>query len=336
LPAHATLVSGQNGHLVCFVFHRFGDDRYPTTNISTEVFREQLAYLKQNNFTVLSMGDAVDAIKNKDIIPPRTVVLTIDDAYRSFYENGLPILEEFGYPATLYINTANVGNPDFLSWKQILDSRQRGIEIGNHSNGHLHFLDIYPDEDRKSLFSVDLLAAERLFEEHLGYAPELFSYPYGEYDEMMEEVLIKAGFKSATAQYSGVLSTESDLFEVPRFPMGGPFATLKGFIQKSQMHPIYVISKSPEQIVMQQNPPALEITINSNCIDVEHLQCFVNGELDCIIEMQEGPDFIRIRIISRDVLKGRRSLYTITAPAKDGKGWCWYSHVWVNTEILEE
>ncbi len=336
LPAFSYSLSAQNDHIVCFVYHRFGDDRYPSTNISTDVFREQLAYLKQNNFTVWTMGNAVNAMKRKDLIPPRTVVLTIDDAYLSFYESGLPILEEFGYPATLYINTANVGNPDFLSWQQILDSRERGIEIGNHSNGHLHFLDISSDEERESQFSTDLLAAQFLFEEQLGDAPLHYSYPYGEYDEVMEEILIEEGFESAAAQHSGVLSGETDLLRVPRFPMGGPFASLKGFIQKSQMHPICVISKLPEQIVMQENPPAIEITIKSDCIEVENLQCFVNGQRNCITEMQEGPDYVRVRIVSRDMLSGRRSLYTITAPAKDGKGWCWYSHVWVNPDIPEE
>jgi len=336
LPAISIPLSAQNDHIVCFVYHRFGDERYPSTNISSEVFREQLAYLKQNNFTVWNMGKAVDAISNGDVIPPRTVVLTVDDGYRSFYENGLPILEEFGYPATLFVNTANVGYPDFLSWQLILECRHRGIEIGNHSHGHSHFLDISSAGERKNIFISDLVTAQTFFNDSLGFTPTLYSYPYGEYDYVMEDVLQDAGYMSAAAQYSGVLFTGSNLFEIPRFPMGGPFASLKGFIQKSQMHPIHVISKDPEQIVMHQNPPAMEITIKSDCINTEHLQCFVNGERNCITEMQEGPDFIRLKIASRNVLSGRRSLYTITAPAKDGKGWCWYSHVWVNTAIPEE
>ncbi len=328
--------ANHKSQIVCFVYHRFGDERYPSTNIRTEVFREQLAYLKQNNFTVWTMGMAVNAIRNGDIVPPRTVVLTIDDGYRSFYENGLPILEEFGYPATFYINTANVGGADYLTWQQLLEVRQRGMEIGNHSHSHGHFLDISNTEERKSLFISDLVTAQDYFNDSLGFTPVLYSYPYGEYDDVLEEVLKEAGFTSAAAQYSGVLYQGSNLFEIPRFPMGGPFATLKGFIQKSQMNPIEVISKKPEQIVMQQNPPLIEITLKSNSIDAEYLQCFVNGERNCITEMQEGPDLIRMKIVSREILTGRRSLYTITAPAKDGKGWCWYSHVWVNTEVSED
>ncbi len=334
-PSQATAADGK-GHIVCFVYHRFGDDRYPSTNISSGDFRAQLAYLRQNNFTVWTMGKAVEALVAGEDIPARTVVLTVDDGYLSFYEHGLPMLKEFGYKATVYVNTANVGHPDYLGWDHIREMHDQGYEIGNHSHGHGHFLDISDSNERKEKFWADLTASQLIFFDSLGFSPDLYSYPYGEYDDLMKQGLKEAGFISATAQYSGVLYHGNDLFELPRYPMGGPFATLKGFIRKSQMLPIQVISKLPESIVMTENPPVMEITFKSNCINTEHIQCFVNGERNCVTEMQEGPDQIRMKVMSRDQLPGRRSLYTITAPSKNGKGWCWFSHVWVNTEVAEE
>lgn len=336
LPTFTVHAVNENGNIVCFVYHRFGDDRYPSTNISIDVFREQLSYLQQNNFTVWTMGKAVEEIQSGRPIPPRTVVLTIDDSYHSFYENGLPVLEEFGFPATLYVNTENVGFKDFLSWQEILDVQKRGVEIGNHSHGHGHFLDIDSLEQKASIFISDLVCAQNLFDKELGYIPKLYSYPYGEYDKVLAGILEDAGYLSAAAQYSGVLYRGSKLMEIPRFPMGGPFATVKGFIQKSQMNAMKLINKEPGSIVMQENPPQMVITFNKGCIDAENIQCFVNGDRNCIMEMQEGPTEVRIKIVSRDKLEGRRSLYTITAPARDDKGWCWYSHVWVNTEVKEE
>jgi len=336
LPALKSPIPRPKDHIVCFVYHRFDDERYPTTNIQADVFRGHLTYLRQNNFTVWTMGQAINAIRNGDHIPPRTVVLTIDDGYRSFYEKALPLLEEFGYPATLYLNTENIGYKDYMNWDDVRDAEKRGIEIGNHSKSHRHFLDIADPAERKEEFFNDLMLAQTAFFDSLGYSPDLFAYPYGEYDSIMKKVLQEAGFASAAAQYSGVLYSGSDLFEIPRFSMVGPYATLKGFIQKSQMKAIEVISKQPEGIIMGNNPPRMVITLDNNCIDSEYLQCFVNGERNCIVEMQEGPDYVKLKIISRDHLPGRRSLYTITAPSKDKKGWCWYSHVWVNTEVFEE
>lgn len=329
LPAH-------KDHIVCFVYHRFDDGRYPSTNIPADVFRGQLAYLKQNNFTVWTMGRAVHAINMQEDIPPRTVVLTIDDGYQSFYENGLPLLEEFGYTATVYLNTVHVGHNAYMDWDEVRDAQRRGMEIGNHSHAHGHFLNITDPEEREEQFFADLNTAQAIFFDSLGFSPDLYSYPYGEYGPVLKDALKHAGFTSAAAQYSGVLYDSSNLFEIPRFPMGGPFATLKGFIQKSQMNPIEVVTIEPENIIMQENPPMMIITLKNDCIDAEYLQCFVNGERNCITEMQEGPDYVKMKIISRDHLPGRRSLYTITAPSKDRKGWCWYSHVWVNTTISED
>jgi len=336
LPAFSFTLPAHKDHIVCFVYHRFDDNRYPSTNISTEVFRGQLAYLKQNNFTVWTMGRAAYAINSGQAIPPRTVVLTIDDGYHSFYENGLPLLEEFGYQATIYFNTTHIGHKAYMNWDEVRNAQLRGMEIGNHSHAHGHFLDYSDPEERMEQFFADLNTSQAIFFDSLGFSPDLYSYPYGEYDSVLKKALQHAGFTSASAQYSGVLYDKSNLFEIPRFPMGGPFATLKGFIQKSQMKPMEVLSLEPEQIVMQENPPMMIITLDNNCIDAEYLQCFVNGERNCITEMQEGPDYVKMKIISRDLLPGRRSLYTITAPSKDRKGWCWYSHVWVNTEVSED
>jgi peptidoglycan/xylan/chitin deacetylase (PgdA/CDA1 family) len=336
LPQMGVKAANNNSNIVCYVYHRFDDNRYPSTNISNEIFRGQLAYLKQNNFTVWPLGKAVEAIRNGEAVPPKTVVLTIDDAYHSFYENGLPLLEEFGYPATLFVNTENVGNPDFLSWEEIIETQLRGIEIGNHSHGHAHFLDIPQQEERNMAFINDLVTAHSLFTEHLGKTPLLYSYPYGEYDMELKGILEKAGYIGAAAQFSGVLYQDTDLFMIPRFPMGGPFANLKGFIQKAQMSAMPLISKTPEEIIIQENPPLLEISFRSGCIDADNIQCFVNGERNCILELQEGPDMIKLKMVARDELKGRRNVYTITAPSKNGNGWCWYSQVWVNPAIKED
>jgi peptidoglycan/xylan/chitin deacetylase (PgdA/CDA1 family) len=325
-----------SGHVACFVYHRFDDNRYPSTNIPASVFREQLTYLAQNNFTVWNLEELVVFMKEEGSIPARSVVITIDDAYLSFYENGLPILEEFGYPATLFVNTLNTGDADYMNWGQIIDAQKRGVTIGNHSHSHGHFLNIREGEERKKVFTDDLLQAHSLFGEHLGNIPKLYSYPYGEFDQLMAEILMEAGYWAAAAQNSGILYDRELLFEMPRFPMGGPFATVIGFIEKAQMNPLPVISKYPQSMVMLQNPPALEVIIDKACIDADRIQCFVDGTRNCITEVREGPENIRLKVTARSPLNGRRSLYTITAPLLNGKGWCWFSHIWVNTAVKED
>ncbi|MDD2449034.1 MAG: hypothetical protein PHS42_11800 [Sulfurimonas sp.] len=86
---------------VAFMYHRFGEPKYPSTNIKIEQFRDQLEYLKANDYNVWHLSKIISYIKAKKELPPKTVALTIDDAYISFYENGYPLLKEFGFAFSL-------------------------------------------------------------------------------------------------------------------------------------------------------------------------------------------------------------------------------------------
>jgi len=83
-----------------FVYHRFGDDRFPSTNIEIEQFKAHLDYLRVNHYEVITLSKALEKLKTNQL-QPKTVVLTIDDGYKSFYQNALPLLEQYGFEATL-------------------------------------------------------------------------------------------------------------------------------------------------------------------------------------------------------------------------------------------
>src|SRR5690606_10790893 len=109
----ATRSMDPNKEVVCFVYHRFGDDRFPSTNISLQDFEAHLAYLKENEYQVLSFSDAI-AYLHSDAPVKKTAVITIDDGYKSFYNHALPLLTRFNIPATLFINTETVGGNDYM------------------------------------------------------------------------------------------------------------------------------------------------------------------------------------------------------------------------------
>src|SRR5690606_5838390 len=108
------LEANEDKEVVCFVYHRFDDDRYPTTNINTGDFKVHLQYLKDHDYAVMSLGQALDYLKNPGE-KKKVAVITIDDGYKSFYENGWPLLKKYGYPATLFINTSTVGSGSYMS-----------------------------------------------------------------------------------------------------------------------------------------------------------------------------------------------------------------------------
>ena len=75
------------------MYHRFEDGRYPSTSTSKENFYSQLSFLKENNFKVLPIKKLIDFFYNKKPLPPRSVFITVDDAYKSFYNYAFPILK---------------------------------------------------------------------------------------------------------------------------------------------------------------------------------------------------------------------------------------------------
>src|SRR5579872_2797447 len=81
-------------HAVVFIYHRFGDDRYPTTDTTTAQFKAQLDWLAANHYEVWPLPKIVEHLKGGQDIPDHVVAITVDDAFQSFYEHGYPLLKD--------------------------------------------------------------------------------------------------------------------------------------------------------------------------------------------------------------------------------------------------
>jgi len=325
----------KSGNITCFVYHRFGDARYPSTNISVQDFRKHLDYLKNNKYHVLTIGQAVELLNSSKPIPEKAVVLSIDDGYKSFLENGMPLLREYGYKATLFINTNQFGSGDFLSEKEIRQLRDEGIEIQNHSHSHAYFVNIAPQK-LVDAFRNDLIKSQGIFLEKFGFKPNIYSYPYGEYTPEMQEVLKKEGYLAAIAQQSGVISSFSDRYALPRFPVGGIYANIDGFVRKLKMKPMPVQLFEPVNPVIQsKNPPTLRLkVVDPGMINLNSLQCFIGGTKEDAVSFNPETNIFTIK--SGHPLNSRRTLYTITAQsATQSSEWHWYSFLWINIKVEE-
>ncbi len=316
--------------IVCFVYHRFGDSRYPSTNISLKDFEAHLKYLKNNNYQVLSLSGAIEYL-NSDFEKRKTAVITIDDGYKSFFKNGLPLLNSYSYPATLFVNTETVGGGDYMNWEEIKGSMNQGVEIGNHTHSHEYFLNL-PAQSRYKAFEDEIGLSQKLIEENTNFTPKVFAYPYGELDLKMKEIVNEFGFVAAAAQNSGVIYSNTDLMQLPRFPMSEAYAEIEKFTSKANMKPLKLISVNPESFIVpsNQHKPSLEITFDASDLVLDQLQCFIQGST-CQITMNEQNNGKLVLSISPEtaIENRRRTLYTITVPDKDGN-WHWFSHLYID------
>ena len=159
------------------MYHRFDENKYPSTNIQLDVFKEQLKIIENQGMRFIHPKNFKEELsKNKK---ERKVLLTIDDGLLSFYENAWPILREKKIPFILFVNTREVGSFNYMNWDQILEIQKTDqAEIGNHSHSHEYLVD-----ESAEIIKDDILKSIEIFKKKLGKNSDFFSYPFGEYSE---------------------------------------------------------------------------------------------------------------------------------------------------------
>lgn len=330
-PRSTASIAGDKD-VVCFIYHRFDDSRYPSTNVSVRDFEQHLDYLKKNNFQVLSFSDALRYLQSEE--PSRnTAVITVDDGYKSFFKNGFPLLKKYNFPATLFINTETVGGGDYMNWAELKEVTSSNIEIGNHTHSHDFFLN-ESASSRYKTFKEEIELSQLLIDKNLNITPQVFSYPYGEFDSEMKDIVKSAGFKAAAAQNSGVIYNGTDLYQCPRFPMSEAYSAKEKFVEKVSAKALRVLSLSPNHFIMPDDKrPLLTLIIDNTNLRLQQLQCFVQGgECDYKVAGSDGRQTTITLQAGKPITGRRRTLYTITVPDKNGK-WHWYSHLWINSKV---
>lgn len=199
------------------LYHRFDDSRprVKAMNISTKNLRSNFEYMKKNGYKVIKMSELVDKIKNGKKIDDKTVVLNIDDAYKSFYTSGLPIFKEYGYPFTLfvYVDTVNHHYNDYMSWEEIRESSKYG-EIALHSFSHPNLTALTEKQIRE-----DTKRAYDDFSKEMGYKPAYYAYPFGKYNKEVRDTISSFGFSSIVNTDGGAVDYWYDTLNLDRIAM---------------------------------------------------------------------------------------------------------------------
>ena len=132
------------------MYHRFEENKYPSTNIKILDFKKQLEIIRQNNIKFINPKKFEEELVNNK--KKRKILLTIDDGFLSFYQNAWPILKEKKIPFILFVSTREVGSFNYMNWQQIKElSKEDFVEIGNHSHTHEYLID-----ETKEIIKADI------------------------------------------------------------------------------------------------------------------------------------------------------------------------------------
>lgn len=200
-----------------FVYHRFNDSEHQSTNTSLQELKTQFEYFKKNNYEVVALGKILNKLKNGEEIPSNWVALTIDDAYKSFYENGLNLFKEYAYPFTLfvYVEATNSKYNDFMTWDELREAKKYG-DVELHSYSHKSLIKLSNQE-----IVEDTKKAIEIFEKNMGYKAKIYSYPFGEYDDRVQSEIKKFDFISILNQNNGSINSKSNIFDINRIALVG-------------------------------------------------------------------------------------------------------------------
>src|ERR1700704_1866114 len=232
-------VVDQTAQTIIFCYHRLVDKiRYPGTEITTPAFEAQMKALKDRGITVIGLQDYLAWRRGEKSIPPRCAVISFDDGWKSQYEVAWPILKKLGYPLTLFIYTEGVrgnllGGGEAITWEQLADMRDNGVDIEAHSATHQDLREghtiMVPEQGGKRTkkkltgpeyeqwLQNEVVGCKQLLEQKLAIKTNCFAVPFGNYNEHVKEVARKAGYEAMFTVYGQPLTFTSPLDSLGRY-----------------------------------------------------------------------------------------------------------------------
>ena len=253
------------------MYHRFDENKYPSTNIKMDIFKQQIEIirgLKYNFYDPKDLEENFYTVKKE-----KKILITIDDAFSSFYETAWPYLKKKKIPFILFVSTKTIGKRGYMTWSQIIElEKESTAYIGNHSHAHNYLVDLKNQD-----FINDINTASKIFNEKLGYNPIFFSYPFGEYSSLIKEYISKK-FSFSFGQHSGVIDNNKDRHELPRFPINEKYGDLKRFKFLISLYPLQykVLHPDEKYLTNNNNPPKFFVEFFDKQKNIDKITCFSN------------------------------------------------------------
>lgn len=222
----------KRNNIPILMYHSISNDNesnvhpYYRINTSPDAFAKHIKFLHENNYSLISLRDVKETLAQTNNSPDRHVVITFDDGYRDFYTEAFPVLQNYGYTATVFLPTGFINNKNnlkgksHLNWNEILELSNNGISFGSHTVNHPQ-LKLLKKED----IEFELRQSKKVIQDNLQKQVESFSYPFAfpeedkEFTKHLKEILKKYGYKQGVSTRIGTTSKEDDIYFMKRIPI---------------------------------------------------------------------------------------------------------------------
>ncbi len=211
-------------HVRVLMYHRFREDPRDPFSVSPAEFDRQMRWLSEHRLAV-SAEDFAEFLLGRRELADGSVVVSVDDGYRDFLTEALPIMRRHGIPGICFVPVAEIagdgdtGTPERLTWRDLDTLIAAGIAVGSHSFEHRSLGSLSRGEAYAQAHRSRLE-----LERHLGRRVVAFAYPYGtraDYNDTTRTVLEEAGYVHAFVTQHGAVTRRADPLEIPRVKIEG-------------------------------------------------------------------------------------------------------------------
>ena len=212
-------------HIPILTYHSI-DASGSVISVAPQKFREQMEFLKRNKFPVVPLSLVAAWMRGEDKIPDGAVAITFDDGFLNFYESAFPVLQDCGFPATVFLVAGHCGGRnnwygqhtgipvmDLMGWDRISELSRSGVDFGSHTMNH-------PDLSRCSAAQAadEIAQSCEMIQKQTAKPPLFFAYPYGVRSEASADIVRRA-FEGACSVIMDFADLKSDRFFLPRIDM---------------------------------------------------------------------------------------------------------------------
>lgn len=193
-------------HSIC------NDDPNNSLMIPTEMFAEQMEWLRENDFTAMSMDEVIEAM-NTGKVPKRPVLITFDDGYADNYINAFPELKNNNLKGTFFIisDTITEEGGYYMSTSMLKEMKEAGMEIENHTANHLELNNLSRED------AIDSIKrGQEFLRSVIGSNGNYLCYPVGRYSDETIEIQKELGIKAALTTQGGISSIADGKYELKR------------------------------------------------------------------------------------------------------------------------
>jgi peptidoglycan/xylan/chitin deacetylase (PgdA/CDA1 family) len=190
-------------------------------------FAEHIHFLAEQGYRAITLSEAVSALRMPNTQTQPLVAITFDDGYRDFMNNAWPILHDARMTATVFLPTAWIDEPRLrmavracLTWNEVRELADSGVEFGSHTVSHPHLSDLPLDQ-----VAFELMESKHKIEQQLGRPCRGFSYPYAfpsansRFRSFLHETQLRAGYEWGVTTTVGRAGTACDCLTYPRIPV---------------------------------------------------------------------------------------------------------------------